>query len=51
MSSGSSSMASQRVPSDDEIRLTANPRPDIDRKALREEISKRYEHTLRRLGR
>ncbi len=44
-------MASQRSPAEDEIRLTAKPKPDIDRKALREEISKRYENTLRRLGR
>lgn len=31
--------------------LKAKPRPDMDREALREDIKKRYENTLRYLGR
>ena len=30
--------------------LRPAPKNGVDRKALREQISKRYEHTLRRLG-
>jgi hypothetical protein len=31
--------------------LRARPRPDVDRAALRADINKRYENTLRHLGR
>ena len=31
--------------------FTAKPRPDLDVDALRDEIEKRYENTLRYLGR
>jgi hypothetical protein len=32
-------------------KLKAKPRPEVDVKALREEINARYENTLRYLGR
>jgi hypothetical protein len=33
------------------VPLRARPKPDLDMKAVREEISKRYEKTLEYLGR
>lgn len=32
-------------------KIKAKPRPELDRKALRDDINARYENTLRHLGR
>jgi hypothetical protein len=42
---------SYRAPVEERRKLVAKPQPDIDRKALRDDINKRYENTLRYLGR
>ncbi|WP_181814726.1 hypothetical protein [Sphingomonas aracearum] len=40
-----------RTPVEEHQTLTAKPRRDVDRKALRASINARYENTLRYLGR
>lgn len=43
-------MAALQNPSQRGSNLVPKPKMGVDRKALREELSRRYEHTLRRLG-
>lgn len=42
--------AYQRPLHEGEPRLVPSPKHGVDRQALRDMISQRYEHTLRRLG-
>lgn len=39
-----------RAPVEEQRKLTAKPRPDVDRDELRADINRRYENTLRYLG-